>query len=89
MNKEYMVEGYNLMSAYIKENRIKTKNRDFVRRLDNFYNLHKDDEYLSDGDALKYINLEKEFYNNILPLPVDTGELALLEVLNILSQQEK
>ncbi len=84
-----MVEGYNLMSAYIKENRIKTKNRDFVRRLDNFYNLHKDDEYLSDGDALKYINLEKEFYNNILPLPVDTGELALLEVLNILSQQEK
>lgn len=81
LSKEYVLEGYNLMMDYIIENRIKTKNRNFVRRLENFYNKNKDKD-LEGKDELKYLNLELEFYNTVC-IPCNNNEKALLEFLKI------
>lgn len=84
MNNEYVCEGYNLMSAYLKENKLKTKHRNFVRRLDRFYNKNKDKDILDVKDELKYLELEKYFFENIAP-PKTTEEMASLEFLKIMS----
>lgn len=82
MNGEYFVEGYNLMMDYMRVNRILTKERNFRRRLDKFYNKHKDEKMLMGDEEFEYLELEKYFYNNILA-PTTTEEQALTNMLNI------
>lgn len=81
----YIEEGYKLMTTYITENRIKTKNRKFLRRLDKFYKKYTEKETLTLEEEKEYLELEKEFYNTILPAPDNTEDKASLEVLNILT----
>lgn len=87
MDDNYIDEGYNLITQYITENRIKTKNRKFLRRLDKFYNKYKEKtEPLTVEEEQEYLQLEKEFYNDILPEePENNEDKASLEVLNILA----
>lgn len=84
MDNEYFTEGYVLMNEYMKEQRIKTRERNFRRRLDNFYKKHKDKEILSLEEEKEYLQLEKYFYNNIVS-PTTTKEKALTSQLNILA----
>ena len=65
MQAEYMKEGYQLMTEYITENRIKTKNRTFLRGLNKFYEAHKNDNILDEDAELEYLELEKQFYTSI------------------------
>ena len=86
MNAEYVSEGYSLMMEYMKENRIKTRHRNFVRRLNNFYNKYEGVD-LEGVDELRYLELEKYFFENIAP-PQNNNEQALVEVLKILSSNK-
>lgn len=86
MKKEYMQEGYQLMTDYITEQRIKTKNRKFLRKLDKFYKNHQDQD-LTYEEEIEYLKLEKEFYNTIA-IPESNEDKALVEVLNVLTQAE-
>ena len=87
MDDKYIEEGYQLMNEYITEKRIKTKNRKFLRRLDKFYNNYKaKDDLLSIEEEQEYLQLEKEFYNEILQeAPESKEDKASLEVLNVLA----
>ena len=88
MDNKYIEEGYQLMTTYITEKRIKTKNRKFLRKLDKFYNNYTSKETpLTIGEEMEYLQLEKEFYNNILQEAPETNEdKASLEVLNVLTK---
>ena len=84
---EYIEEGYKLMTQYITEKRIKTKNRKFLRRLDKFYNKYMEKEgVLTVEEEKEYLELEREFFNNILPVSDKPEDQASLEVLKILTQ---
>lgn len=84
---DYITEGYNLMTAYITENRIKTRNRKFLRKLDKFYEKYNNkNKQISIEEEKEYLKLEKEFYTTILPAPDNAEDKASLEVLNILTQ---
>lgn len=87
MDDKYIEEGYELITQYITEKRIKTKNRKFLRRLDKFYNNYKAKETpLTVEEEQEYLQLEKEFYNDILQEEPETKEdKASLEVLNVLA----
>ena len=87
MDDKYIEEGYELITQYITEKRIKTKNRKFLRRLDKFYNNYKSKETpLTVEEEQEYLQLEKEFYNDILQEAPETNEeKASLEVLNVLA----
>lgn len=87
MNVKYLEEGYVLMNQYMKENKIKTRERNFRRRLDNFYNKHKDKEVLNLEEERQYLQLEKYFYNNVL-IAKTNHEKALTNTLNILADVE-
>ena len=87
IQKEYVTKGYNLMMSYISDNRIKTKNRNFVRRLENFYKKNNDKD-LKGGDDLKYLELELHFFTKICE-PRDNKERALVEVLKLTIKKEK
>lgn len=84
----YIEEGYKLMTTYITENRIKTKNRKFLRRLDKFYKKYKEKESLTIEEEKEYLELEKEFYTTIAPLPDNPEDKASLEVLKILTSNK-
>lgn len=90
MDDNYIEEGYHLMTEYITENRIKTKNRKFLRKLDKFYNAYKEKtEPLTVAEEQEYLQLEQEFYNNIVSgEPEDNADKASLEVLNILANAQ-
>ena len=81
MNLEYYMEGYYLMMSYLKENKILTKERNFRKRLDNWYKRNKDSESINDVEQLKYLKLEQYFYNNILS-PESEEEKVLTNFLN-------
>ena len=81
MNLEYYMEGYYLMMSYLKENKILTKERNFRKRLDNWYKRNKDSENINDVEQLKYLKLEQYFYNNILS-PESEEEKVLTNFLN-------
>lgn len=85
---DYIEEGYQLMIKYITENRIKTRNRKFLRKLDKFYNKYQEKQELTLDEEKEYLELEKEFYTTILPLPENPQDKASLEVLNILTRKE-
>ena len=87
MDDKYIEEGYKLMNQYITEKRIKTKNRKFLRKLDKFYNNYKaKNEPLTIEEEQEYLQLEKEFYNEILQeAPESNEDKASLEVLNVLA----
>lgn len=87
MDDKYIEEGYKLITEYITEKRIKTKNRKFLRRLDKFYNNYKAKETpLTVEEEQEYLRLEKEFYNTILQeQPESNEDKASLEVLNVLA----
>ena len=85
----YIEEGYRLMTQYITDNRIKTKNRKFLRKLDKFYNKYQEKDHLSLEEEKEYLELEKEFYTTIAPAPDNPEDKASLEVLNILTQTKK
>lgn len=85
----YIEEGYKLMTQYITENRIKTRNRKFLRRLDKFYNNYNEKEHLSVEEEREYLELEKEFFTTIAPLPDNPEDKASLEVLNILTRAKE
>ena len=87
IDDKYIEEGYELITQYITEKRIKTKNRKFLRRLDKFYNNYKAKETpLTVEEEQEYLQLEKEFYNDILQEEPETKEdKASLEVLNVLA----
>lgn len=85
----YIEEGYKLMTTYITENRIKTKNRKFLRKLDKFYKKYQEKQDLTLEEEKEYLELEKEFYTTILPLPDNPQDKASLEVLNILTRNPK
>lgn len=84
----YIEEGYKLMTTYITENRIKTKNRKFLRRLDKFYKKYEEKESLTIEEEKEYLELEKEFYTTIAPLPDNPEDKASLEVLKILTRNK-
>ena len=84
MDNQYFTEGYNLMNNYISEHKIKTRERNFRRRLDNWYNKNKDKDMLSIEEEQKYLKLEQYFYNNILT-PETREEKALVNTLNLLA----
>lgn len=81
MNLEYYIEGYSLMMSYLKENKILTKERNFRKRLDNWYKRNKDSGSINDVEQLKYLKLEQYFYNNILS-PESEEEKVLTNFLN-------
>ena len=87
MDKEYFIEGYELMIQYLRERRILTKERKFRYRLDKFYEKHKDDSFLDLEDEREYLQLEKYFYNNIIS-PSTKEEHALTNYLNIVANVE-
>lgn len=90
MNNEYIDEGYKLMTTYITEKRIKTKNRKFLRKLDKFYKKYSEKEDdLTVEEEQEYLELEKEFFTTILPVPDNPEDKASLEVLNILTQYKE
>lgn len=84
MDTEYFIEGYTLMNEYMKQERIKTRERKFRRKLDKFYEKHKHQEYLNPVEEKEYLLLEQYFYNNIAK-PTNSTEKGLCETLNILS----
>lgn len=84
----YIEEGYKLMTDYITENRIKTRNRKFLRRLDKFYKKYCEKESLTIEEEKEYLELEKEFYTTIAPLPDNPEDKASLEVLKILTSNK-
>ena len=84
----YIEEGYKLMTEYITDNRIKTKNRKFLRRLDKFYKKYTEKDTLTLEEEKEYLELEKEFYTTILPAPENPEDKANLEVLKILTQSK-
>ena len=88
MDIDYVKEGYSLMIGYMRENKILTKERNFRRRLDTFYNKHKDDTFLDVNVELEYLKLEKYFYNNIVT-PSNSNEEALTNFLNIVTSIDK
>lgn len=88
MDNKYFTEGYNLMFDYMKKQRILTKERNFRRRLDNFYNNHKDEDWLSEKDEFEYLELERYFYTNILP-PSNNEEKALSNMLDIFLKSKR
>ena len=89
MDESYIDEGYMLMTQYITENRIKTRNRKFLNRLDKFYDKFKDnDKELSRSEEQEYLKLEKYFYTVVLDEPVDVEDLARVQLLKILSSVE-
>lgn len=85
----YIEEGYRLMTKYITDERIKTRNRKFLRRLDKFYKKYTEKDTLTLEEEREYLELEKEFYTTILPAPETPKDKASLEVLNILTQSGK
>jgi len=85
---KYIEEGYKLMTEYITDNRIKTKNRKFLRRLDKFYKKYTEKDTLTLEEEKEYLELEKEFYTTILPAPENPEDKANLEVLKILTQSK-
>lgn len=87
MDDTYIEEGYTLITQYITEKRIKTKNRKYLRKLDKFYNNYKEkNEPLTVEEEQEYLQLEKEFYNEILQeSPESNEDKASLEVLNVLA----
>ena len=87
MDDKYIEEGYGLITQYITEKRIKTKNRKFLRKLDKFYDKYKAKTGpLTIEEEQEYLQLEKEFYNNILQeAPESKEDKANLEVLNVLA----
>lgn len=87
MKRELVDEGYNLMMSYIADNRIKTKHRNFVRRLQNFYGKLDTDEITGEAE-LKFLKFEQEFFTDICP-PVSTEDQAQVEVLNIMILQKE
>lgn len=88
MDISYLEEGYTLMIGYMRQNKILTKERNFRRRLDTFYNKHKDDNELGVNEELEYLKLERYFYNNIIA-PSNNEEKALTNFLNILTSIDK
>ena len=58
-----------------------TKERNFRKRLDNWYKRNKDSESINDVEQLKYLKLEQYFYNNILS-PESEEEKVLTNFLN-------
>ena len=86
MQKKLVDEGYMLMMKYITDNRIKTKNRNFVRRLNNFYSKLTDT--ISTDEELKFLKFEQEFFKDICP-PSSNEDKAQLEVLNIMILQKE
>lgn len=87
MEGKYFIEGYKLMNEYMTENKIKTRERNFRRRLDTFYKKHKDKKVLDLEEEKEYLQLEKYFYNNILN-PQSNEEKALINALNIFADVE-
>ena len=85
MDDKYIEEGYKLMTTYITEQRIKTRNRKFLNRLEKFYKRYQESSVLSVTDEQEYLRLEKEFYTTILPEPDNNEDKANLEFLKIVS----
>lgn len=86
MDDKYIEEGYKLMTTYITEQRIKTKNRKFLNRLEKFYKRYQESSVLSVTDEQEYLRLEKEFYTIILPEPDNNEDKANLEFLKMVSR---
>ena len=86
MDKEYVTEGYTLMTDYLTENRIKTKHRNFLRRLERFYDNNQG-KMLDGKEEQKYLELEKYFFTNIVP-PTDNQQKASVEVLKIFTSKK-
>lgn len=86
MDKEYVTEGYTLMMDYMTENHIKTKHRNFLRRLERFYENNKG-KTLQGKEEMKYLTLEKYFFTNVVP-PQTNEQRAMLEFLKIVSAKE-
>ena len=86
MDSDYVTEGYLLMNDYLKVNRIKTKHRNFVRRLDRFYSNHKGEDLYGE-DEMAYLEFEKYFFTNVVP-PTNKQQKACLEFLRIVSTRK-
>ena len=84
MNNEYVLTGYTLMNKYMTEQRIKTRERNFRRRLDRFYEKHKDDKVLSLESEKEFLQLEQYFFNNVL-IAESNQEKALVNFLNVIA----
>ena len=84
MNNEYVVTGYTLMNKYMTEQRIKTRERNFRRRLDRFYEKHKDEKVLSLESEKEFLQLEQYFFNNVL-IAENNQEKALVNFLNVVA----
>ena len=89
MDESYIDEGYQLMTQYITENRIKTRNRKFLRKLDKFYdNFRSNDKKLTQNEEQEFLKLERYFFTVILDEPSSAVDLAQLQLLKILSSVE-
>ena len=84
MNSKYVIDGYTLMNKYMTEQRIKTRERNFRRRLDRFYEKHKDEEILSLESEKEFLQLEQYFFNNVL-IAENNQEKALVNFLNVVA----
>lgn len=84
MNNKYVTDGYTLMNKYMTEQRIKTRERNFRRRLDRFYEKHKDEEILSLESEKEFLQLEQYFFNNVL-IAENNQEKALVNFLNVVA----
>ena len=83
--EDVILTGYELMYEYITENRIKTKNRKFLRKLDKFHRKYTRTDYeLTREDKLEWLELEKEFYTTICK-PVTREQEAILQTVRILT----
>ena len=88
MDNDYFTEGYNLMMGYMRSERILTRERKFRRRLDKFYEKHKDSPMLNVDESVEYLKLEEYFYTHIAP-PSNSEEQALSNMLGIITQAKK
>ena len=84
MNNKYVTDGYTLMNKYMTEQRIKTRERNFRRRLGRFYEKHKDEKVLSLESEKEFLQLEQYFFNNVL-IAENNQEKALVNFLNVVA----
>lgn len=85
MEDEYIEEGYQLITTYIKEQDLKVAC--FEAKLNRFYNEYQNKEYLTVEDEKKYLRLEHYFFTNILKESDKSEDIESLELLKILTKE--
>lgn len=84
LSKEYVNQGYSLIQEYLTENKLRTKERNFIKRFDTWYNRYKDEDFVDGKAEERYVKLEHYFYTNILK-PRTQHEKALTKTLDIIN----